>query len=211
MASIVWKGYITFGLISIPVRLYAAARGEHVSFHQLHKVCNTRIKQRLYCPTCKRDVDRPEIVKGYEFEKNRYVLVEPEEIRKVAPASGDVMEILQFSKTDEVDPLYFEASYFAVPETPGRKAYQLLVRTLEDAGYLGLAKISMHQREYTVAIRSRANGLTLHTLFYANEVRALSEYGETGSADVRPQEQGMAQKQVEALAKPLVIGQFHEE
>jgi len=94
MATSVWKGYLTFGLISIPIRLFSAARDEHISLNQLHKVCNTRIRQPQYCPTCQRMVERSEIVKGYEYEKDHYVLVEDEEVKKIAPPSAQTMEFL---------------------------------------------------------------------------------------------------------------------
>src|ERR1700674_307436 len=104
MASTVWKGIISFGLVSIPIRLYAAARPKRIALHQLHNKCHTRIKQPLFCPTCNRFVDRSEIVKGYEYEKGQYVLVEPEEIKKITPASSRAMEILAFVDGDQIDP-----------------------------------------------------------------------------------------------------------
>ncbi|MFN3325878.1 MAG: Ku protein [Bryobacteraceae bacterium] len=211
MASTVWKGYITFGLISIPIRLFAAARSEHVSFNQLHEVCKTRIRQQLYCPTCDRVVERSEIAKGYPVGKNRYVLVEPEELRKIAPASTDTMEILQFVRLDEIDPLYFDASYYAVPEEPGRRAYQLLLRTMEESGYAAIAKIGMHQREYTVVLRPRDRGLTLHTIYYPEEVREVPGYGADTGIDVRPQEMELARQLVNSLAGPFDPSRFRDE
>jgi DNA end-binding protein Ku len=200
MASTVWKGYLSFGLISVPIRLFAGARSERVSFNQLHKECHSRIKQLTYCPKCDRTVERSELMKGYEYAKESYVLVEEEEIKKLAPSSAETMEILEFVKIQEVDPLYFDTSYYAVPEGPGRKAYQLLVQTMEHSGYAALAKLSMHQREYTVLIRPRENGLTLHTMHYADEVRQVAEYGQVGDIEVKPQEIQLAQQLVESLA-----------
>ncbi len=200
MASTVWKGYITFGLISVPVRLFTAARSERVSFNQLHNVCNTRIRQQLYCPTCNRTVERDEIIKGYEYGKDQYVLVEDKEIKKVAPQSADGMEILEFVKLAEVDPLFFESSYYSVPEEAGRKAYHLLVDTMDKLGYAAIAKLTMHQREYTVLIRSRENGLTLHTMYYPNEIRQVAEYGKDGHFEIKPQEAKLAKQLVESLA-----------
>ncbi len=111
MATSVWKGYLTFGLVSIPIRLFSAARSERISLNQLHKVCHTRIKMPLFCPTCNRQVERSEIVKGYEHEKDQYVLFNEEELDKIEPDSGRTMEILEFVKLDEVDPLYYASSY----------------------------------------------------------------------------------------------------
>ena len=116
MAATVWKGYIAFGLVSIPVRLFSAARGEHVAFHELHKLCHTRIKQQLYCPHCERVVTRDEIVKGHEISKNKFVEVEDEDVEKVAPQSSDTMEIQDVVKLADIDPIYYEMSYYAVPE-----------------------------------------------------------------------------------------------
>jgi DNA end-binding protein Ku len=119
MASSVWSGYLTFGLISMPVRLFSGARGNHISFHMLHRDDNTRIKQQLWCPLDERVVERSEIVKGYEYRKGEYVIIEPEEIKKIEPKTAKAMEILEFVKADDVDPIYFESSYFVTPEEAG--------------------------------------------------------------------------------------------
>jgi DNA end-binding protein Ku len=203
MAATVWKGYITFGLISIPVRLFAAARTERVSFHMIHDKCSTRIKQQLFCPTCERVGERSEIVKGYEIEKGRWVIVEDEEIKKIAPASTDTMDIQQFVKLSDIDPLYFDASYYATPEEPGTRAYTLLLQTMQKTGYAAIAKVGMHQREYIVVIRPREQGLTLHTMYYPNEVRAVPEYGHLGKVEVRPQEIQLAEQLVKSLESPF--------
>jgi glycogen operon protein len=119
MASTVWKGYLTFGLISVPINLYAAARREHVSFHMVHQPCGTRVKQQLFCPHCERVVERSEIVKGYEESKDAIIEIDPEELKKIAPPSERNMDILQFVKLEEVDPVYFDASYYALPSDNG--------------------------------------------------------------------------------------------
>jgi DNA end-binding protein Ku len=110
------KGSISFGLLSIPIRLYPAARSEHIKLHQIHKKCPTRLRQPLYCPTCHRIVDRSEVVKGYEYEKGQYVLVENEELKKIMLPSSRTMEIQAFVKGSRIDPMFFESSYFALPE-----------------------------------------------------------------------------------------------
>jgi len=211
MAATVWKGYITFGLISIPIRLFAAARSERVEFHMIHAVCNTRIKQQLFCPTCERVVERSELVKGYEVEKSTYVQVTDAELKKVEPQSTDTMEITEFVKIADIDPLFYDASYFAVPETPGRKAYKLLVETMERSGFAAVAKVGMHRREYIVVIRPRENGLTLHTMYYPNEVRSVPEYGATDHAQVKPQEIELAEQLVKKLAGPFQPKRYEDE
>src|SRR5271167_374150 len=107
MASTVWKGHLTFGLVSFPVKLFTAARGESISFNQLHKTDNSRVKQVLYCASENKPIERSDIVKGFEYEKDKYVVIDEEDIKKVAPPSAKVMEILEFVKADEVDPVYF--------------------------------------------------------------------------------------------------------
>jgi DNA end-binding protein Ku len=211
MASTVWKGYLTFGLISVPIRLFAAARTERVGFHQIHSVCNTRIRQQLYCPTCERTVERSEIVKGYEIDKNRWVTIEDDEVKKIAPPSTDTMEIIEFVKIADIDPLYYDASYYAVPEDPGRKAYQLLVETMEKTGYAAIAKVGMHQREYIVVARPRDNGITLHTLYFPNEVRAVPEYSKHRDVEIKPQEIQLAEQLVKSLAGPFEPQRFEDE
>lgn len=211
MASTVWKGYLTFGLISIPIRLFSAARSEGIHFNQLHKVCHTRIRQPQYCPTCERMVERSEIVKGYEYEKDQYALVEDEEIKKIAPASAQTMEILEFVSLAEIDPIYYETSYLVVPEDAGRKAYALLVKTMEEAGRAAIAKVAMHQREYTVIIRPRGGGLTLHTMYYENEVRDVPEYGPIDEVKLKPDEIKLAKQLVESLVAEWQPEKYHDE
>jgi len=156
-------------------------------------------------------VERSEIVKGYEYEKDQYVLIEDEEVKKIAPPSASTMEILEFVNAADVDPLYLDASYYMVPEDAGRKAYQLLVTTMEESGRAAIAKLAMHQREYIVLIRPRANGLTLHTMYFADEVRQVSEYGHHAEIKVKPEEVKLAKQLVESLAGEFEPEKYHDE
>ncbi len=211
MPTAIWKGSITFGLVSIPIRLYAAARPKRISLHQLHSKCHTRLKQPLFCPTCNRIVDRSEVIKGYEYEKGQYVLVEPEEIKKITPASARTMDILAFVDESQVDPIYFDSSFLAVPEAPGTKAYRLLLKALEDTNRMGVAKSTMHQREYTVFLRPRKHGLTLHTMFYANEIATVAEYGKYDDTKLNSQEVKLAERAVETLAAGVNPKEYRDE
>src|SRR5215831_20657156 len=150
MASIIWKGHLTFGLVSLPVKLFTAARSENVSFNQLHKTDHSRVKQVLYCQSEDRPIERSEIVKGYEYEKGRYIVIDEEDIRKVAPKTAKVMEILEFVKAADVDPVYYESSYYMAPDDAGEKPYALLFDALRRTGYVGVAKMTMHNREHIV-------------------------------------------------------------
>src|SRR3979411_2788562 len=169
MASSVWKGYLSFGLLSIPIRLFTAARGDRIGLNQLHEVCHTRIKMPLFCPVCDRKVERNEIVKGYEYEKDQYVLFDEKELKKIEPESARSMEILEFVRLDEIDPLYYESSYYVTPEDEALQSYQLLRSAMQDSGYAAIAKIPMPQREHIVVIRPREKGRTLLPMFYNNE------------------------------------------
>jgi DNA end-binding protein Ku len=212
MASSVWKGYLTFGLLSIPVRLFSAARSERISLNQLHQVCNSRIRMPLFCPTCNRHVERAEIVKGYEYEKDQYVLFNEEELDKIEPDSSRAMEILEFVKVDEIDPLYYDASYYVTAEDAGVKAYQLLLEAMEASGYAAIAKLTMHQREHIVVIRPRANGMTLHTMFYTNEIRQVAEYGKHDkAAEPKEQEKKLATQLIESLAAKFEPEKYKDE
>lgn len=211
MATSVWKGSISFGLVSIPVRLYAAARPSRIILHQLHRECHTRLRQPLFCPTDNRIVDRSEVAKGYEYEKNKYVLIEPGDIKKIQPESARTMDILSFAKSSEIDPLYFDSSYFVVPEDQGRKAYRLLLKTLEDSRRVGIAKLTMHQREYTVFIRPYDHGLALHTMYFENEIREVAGYGKADGIKISPQEVKLAEQLVSTLSKPFDVKEYHDE
>jgi DNA end-binding protein Ku len=211
MASSAWKGFITFGLISIPVKLYPAARSARVGLHQLHSVCKTRLRQPLFCPTCNRIVERSEVVKGYEFEDGKYVVIDPDEIKKITPESARAMEILAFVKESEIDPLFFDSSYFLVPEDEGKKAYKLLLKTMEDKNRVAIAKLTMHQREYTVFLRPYDHGIALHTMYFADEIREAPGYGKTDNVKISPQEIKLADQLVDNLSEQFHLKKYHDE
>ena len=187
------------------MRLFTAARSETISFNQLHKEDGSRVKQVLYCQAEDKPISRSEIVKGYEYEKGKYVVVEEEEIRKVAPKTAKVMEIQEFVKATDVDPVYLESSYYMAPDEGGEKPYALLFETLKQLGYFGIAKVAMHNREHVVVLRPGEKGMVLHTMYYADEVRRVDEF--------RPDVTNLKDKEL-ALAKMLVeslAGEFEPE
>lgn len=209
MAASVWTGYLTFGLISMPVRLFSGARGEHVSFHMLHRDDNVRVKQQLVCPAEDKVVERSETVKGYEYRKGEYVIIEPDEIKKIEPKTAKSMEILEFVKSADVDPIYFESSYYLVPEEAGRRPYALLTKALEETEYVAIAKLTMHNREYTVILRPYQGGMMLHTMYYKDEVREVEEFGHV-DAELREPELKVAHQLIEALSGPFEPEKYHD-
>jgi len=209
MASSVWSGYLTFGLISMPVKLFSGARSEHVSFNMLHRDDLTRVKQQLYCPNDERVVERSEIVKGYEFRKGEYVVIEPEEIKKIEPKTAKAMEILEFVKEAEIDPVYFESSYYLMPDEAGKRPYALLQKALQESGYVALAKLTMHTREYTVFLRPNNGGLLLHTMYYQNEIRTVDGFGKI-DVELKDAEVKVAHQLIEALAADWEPEKYHD-
>jgi DNA end-binding protein Ku len=198
MASSVWKGHLTFGLVSFPVRLFSAARGETISFNMLHKADHSRIKQVIYCQAEDKPVPRSELVKGYEYEKDRYVEIDDDEIKKVAPKTAKVMEILEFVKADQVDPIYLESSYYMAPDEGGEKPYALLFEALRETKYYGIAKVAMHNREHIVILRPGKKGVLLHTMYYADEIRQVDEF-RTDASQVKEKELNLAKMLIESL------------
>jgi DNA end-binding protein Ku len=211
MPSSAWKGYISFGLISVPVRLYPAARSSHVAFHEIHRKCGNRVHQQLYCPYDQEVVSRDEIAMGHEVEKGKYVLVDPDELKNLRPRSSTAMEIVQFVKLSEVDPVYFETSYFSVPEGAGEHAYALLLKAMDEMGYAAIAKVTMHQKERTVIIRPYQYGLILHTIYYPEEIHEAKGYGKTTAKNLKKREIDLAQQFAKALVKPFRPEEFHDE
>src|SRR5947209_2998073 len=210
MAASVWSGYLTFGLISMPVRLFSGARSSGISFNMLHRDDLQRVKQQYICPAEGRVVERSEIVKGYEYRKDEYVVIEPEEIKKIEPKTAKTMEILEFVKASDVDPVYFESSYYMVPEEAGRRPYALLSKALEESEYVAIAKVTMHNREYTVFLRPTKGGLMLHTMYYEEEVRHLEDFGRP-DVELKEGEVKIAHQLIEALAGEWEPEKYHDE
>src|ERR1700738_4735444 len=209
MASTIWKGQLAFGLVSFPVKLFTAARSDSLSFNQLHKSDNSRVKQVLYCQAEDKPIPRTEIVKGFEYEKDRYVVVDDDEIKKMAPGTAKVMEILEFVKSAEVDPIYFEASYYMAPDAAGEKPYALLFDTLRRTGYVGIAKVAMHNREHIVIFRPGDHGILMHTMYYSHEIRKMEEF-RTDTSLVKDKEVELAQMLVESLAASFDPGKYKD-
>lgn len=254
MASTVWRGYITFGLISIPVRLFRAARAERVRLRRVYREAPARRLEapETHAPAVERedaqhrelrpnmrdrespaallDTTRPilspvrqvsvrkgsdevleekSVVKGYEYEKGRYLAVEPEELKSAASKTSTQMEIEEFVQLSEIDPVYFETSYYVAPEEAGEKAYSLLYRALQTTGLVAVAQFAMHSREHVVVLRPGKTGMIAHTMFFQSEVRADEEYRAEVSA-VAPKELDLAQTLIHSLAAPFAPGKYRD-
>jgi DNA end-binding protein Ku len=210
MAASVWKGHLTFGLVTIPVRLFSAARSETISFNLLHKDDHSRIRQVTYCQKEDKPIQRSETVKGYEYEKDHYVVLEDEDIKKVAPKTARVMEILEFVKAEQVDAIYLESSYYVAPDEGGEKAYALLFTALKDSGYYGVAKVAMHNREHIIVLRPGAKGILSHTMYYQDEIRQVDEF-RTDTSLVKDKELAMAKMLISSLEAEFEPQKYHDE
>ncbi len=193
----------------MPVRLFSGARSSSISFNQLHRTDHHRVKQQLICPLDGQVLDRSDIVKGYEFRKDEYVIIEPEEIKKIEPKTAKTMEILEFVKAAEVDPVYFESSYYMVPEEAGRRPYALLTKALEESDFVAIAKLTMHNREYTVFLRPHKGGMMLHTMYYAEEVKEVESFG-APDVEIKDSELKIAHQLIEALADEWDPKKYHD-
>ncbi len=166
----VWSGSISFGLVTIPVRLFTAIREKRLAFRSLHDQDQVPLKQKMVCPADGKEVHAEHIVKGFEIEKDRFVIVRQEELDAAAPKSTKAIEIEDFVNFTDIDPVYFDRPYYVVPKPEGLKSYQLLVKAMEKAGRVGIARVVMHTKEYLAALRPVDGALCLETMHFSDEV-----------------------------------------
>jgi DNA end-binding protein Ku len=209
MPTTVWAGHITFGLVSFPVELQAAARRITLDFDLLHRKDGSRVKYVTFCADEDKRLEKSEIVKGYAYEKGQYVLFEPSDFAKAAPSTAKVMEIQQFIESDALDPIALDASYYVKPTEAGSRPYSLLYNTLRGLNRLGIAQMAMHNREHIVAIRPASTGLVLHTLFYDEELRSGDEY-RTEKANFKSKEEQLAKTLVDSLTSDFDLSAYHD-
>src|ERR1700752_1717286 len=191
-----WKGFLKISLVNIPVKVFPATESSAtISFNQLHAECQTRIQQKRWCPHCEREVPNSELVKGYEFEKGRYVVVDEEDIQKVRVESTRVINLVQFADDSEIDPIYVDRAYYLAPDGP-MAAESFAVMREGMAGKAGIGKVALYGREYLVAVRPQKKGLVMYTLHHDAEIRAIDQIDELGSlpAKVKPEEMKLARQ-----------------
>ena len=205
------SGAISFGLVSIPVKLYVAASSEAPSFNLLHAECGSRIRQQRFCPSCNKVVERDDLVRGYEFAKDQYVRVSDDELKALEGEASEAIEISEFVPLAKVDPVYFEKSYYLGPDKGGEKAYRLLADTMTQVGKVALAKFVLRGKENLVIVRSAQKGLMMHTMYFTDEVRSFDEIPKGESAKITSAESGLAVRLVEELSNDEFEPQKYED
>ncbi len=208
-----WKGFLKISLVNIPVRVFPATdSAATISFNQLHAECQTRIQQKRWCPKCEREVPNSELVKGYEFEKGRYVVMNEEDISKVRPESTRVIDLVQFTDAAAIDPIYVERPYYLAPDgTMAREAFAVMREGMK--GKAGIGKLALYGREYLVAIQPRDKGLVMYTMRHAKEVRSMEQIEEldTVPTKVKPEEIKLAKQVIGNFESELDLREYRDE
>lgn len=211
MPRTMWKGAISFGLVSIPIRMYPATEEKSLKFNQLHDKDHGRIKYLRVCSVCGEEVPFEHIVKGYEYEKGKYVILEDEDFDAVPVESSRAIDIIQFVDMEEIDPIYFQKSYYLVPEEVGVKAYALLRQAMSEDGRVGIAKVAIREKEHLAALRFKDEVFVMETMFWPDEIRA-AEFEELDKKiTLRPQEVQMARSLIDNLTSDFDPVQFKDE
>ncbi len=207
-----WKGSITFGLVNIPVRLYTATEDRPLKFNFLHKECNTRIQYRKYCPTCKKEVSQEEIVRGFPYSKEQFVLLDDKDFEKAAQALERTIEILNFVHIQEIDPVYYDRAYYVVPEEGSAKAYTLLREAMRKTELAAVGRIALRQKGHLALLRPIDEAIGLETLYYPESVRTVQTLSKElpKKVELKPKELEMAVELMKQLSAPFDPQAYHD-
>jgi DNA end-binding protein Ku len=207
MRRSIWNGVITFGIVSIPVKMYSATESKDISFHLLHDKCDSRIKEQKWCPSCDEQVSWSELDKGFEYAKGKYVKLTSEDFEKLPLPSKHTIEIKAFVKAEEIDPIYYEKSYYLQPSKEGEKAFKLLSKVLEDKQLVAIGTVAI-RRERLCSLRLMGSSLMLDTLLHADEIR--EDESSTSSAKITKAEMDMASSLVDMMVQPFKPEQYKD-
>lgn len=208
-----WKGFLKVSLVNIPIKVFPATESSAtISFNQLHAECQTRIQQKRWCPKCSKEVPLSDIVKGYEFEKGRYVVMTDEDFDKVRTESTRVIDLVQFADETGIDPIYVDRAYYLAPDGPlAAEAFAVMREGMK--GKAGIGKLALYGREYLVAVRPQEKGLVMYTLHHAAEIRDISQIDElqTVPTQVKPQEMKLAKQVIDTFDAELNLKEYKDE
>lgn len=211
MMRSLWKGAISFGLVHIPVKVYPATGRKDVSFNQLHRLCGSRIRYKRFCPYCQTDVEPDDIVRGYEYAKDQYVVVSDEELEALPAATGKTVEIQQFVRLEEIDPVFFDKTYYLEPADGGGRAYALLREALRRTGRIAVATVVLRAKGSLCTLRVGGDALMMETMFYPDEIRSTAALdGLQDSPPPAEQELSMAIQLVDSLTEPFSPDRYED-
>lgn len=212
MARPIWKGYLTFGLVTIPIKLLTAEDPQDVHFRLLHKTCGTPIQNKRWCPVHETIVPYEETGRGFEVAKGRFVTMTEEELEGVPVETSENLSIVEFVDLQEIDPLYFDKSYYLAPDEGGSKAFALLREAMREAGKVAVGKVVIREKEHLVAVRPFDGAMVMSTLFYADEIRRLEDVEEVQTeAKIHPNERKMAMQLIDGLTAEFHPEEFKDE
>jgi DNA end-binding protein Ku len=214
MPRAIWTGAISFGLVNVPVKLYSATSPKTVRFHQISAKTGARIRQKRVDPSTGEEVPFEEIVKGYEITPDRYVLIDPDELDALDPKATKTVDIEDFVDLVDIDPIYYDHSYYLAPSTGGEKAYRLLLDAMRESGKVGIGRVVIRSKQQLCALRPTGEVLTLSTMLFGDEVLApdrLDELDSVGEAEASDRELKMAQQLIDSLSREFDPSKYHDD
>ncbi|MGG1940782.1 Ku protein [Paenibacillus polymyxa] len=208
----VWKGAISFGLVHVPVKMFSATEDKDISMRYIHKECGSPLSYVRKCPVCDKEVEWEEIGKGYEYEKGKFVMFDKEELEQVSGQADKNIVILDFVDLQEIDPIYFQKTYYLSPDQAGSNAYKLLMNAMKDTGKIGIAQISIRSKSSLAAIRVLDECLAVETMFYPDEIRPIAQVPNLpGQEEVKEKELTMAKMLIEQLSTPFDAAKYTDQ
>jgi DNA end-binding protein Ku len=208
----IWRGHLTFGLVTIPVKLYTATDPKDIRFRLLHKSCLTPIQNKRFCPHHDQIVEWNDVVRGYEYEKGKFVSLTEEDLESVPLETAGTVSVTSFVTLDEINPLFYEKSYYLAPDEGGQKAFRLLHDTMTEATRVAVGKVVIKEKEHLVSVRPHDGALVLSTLYYADEVRAVDDIPELPvQTKIHPNEKKMAMQLIEGLAAEFSPAEYTDD
>lgn len=212
MARAIGTGILSFGLVSIPVEIYSAIQDQSIRMHLLHKKCGSRVRNQMFCPVCKAVVERSDLVRGFELSKGKYIRITEEELESLAAEANNGIDFREFVPANKIDPVYFESSYYLGSSKGAEKPYRLLAETLEKTGRVAIAQTVFREKESLVAVRSVNNGLVMHFMYFADEVRDFGQIPKAEGAKLPKREIDLSRDLIEKLsADEFEPEKYHDE
>jgi DNA end-binding protein Ku len=208
----VWKGAISFGLVHVPVKMFSATEDKDISMRLIHKQCNTPLSYVRKCRTCGTEVEWSDIVKGYEYEEGRFVIFDKDELEKISGEASKEIKILDFVNLTDIDPIYFQKTYYLAPNETGANAYNLLLESMRQTGKIGIAQVSIRSKSSLAAIRVIERCIAMETIFYPDEIRSVDQVpGLPEQINVNEKELTMAKMLIEQLSSPFDPSKYHDD